>query len=103
VLLADEPTRGIDVGAKAEILHSLEEMADAGVGIVIVSSELEEVCAIAERAIVLTEGCLAGVLEGEDQPITPESILSLAFLGRNGLAERDHSDGPVLEINRKEA
>jgi ABC-type sugar transport system ATPase subunit len=103
VLLADEPTRGIDVGAKAEILHSLEEMADAGVGIVIVSSELEEVCAVAERAIVLTEGCLAGALDGEDQPITPESILSLAFLGRSGLAERDHSDGPVLETNRKEA
>ena len=101
VLLADEPTRGIDVGAKAEILHSLEEMADAGVGIVIVSSELEEVCAVSERTIVLTEGRFAGALDARDEPVTPESILRLAFLGRHNLSDRDHGEDPVLETNRK--
>ncbi|MEE3853006.1 sugar ABC transporter ATP-binding protein [Gordonia sp. LSe1-13] len=80
VLLADEPTRGIDVGAKAEILKSLEAMAAAGVGIVIVSSELEEVAAISDRVIVLSEGRMSGVLHRtDDQPVRTSDILHLAF------------------------
>jgi ABC-type sugar transport system ATPase subunit len=103
VLLADEPTRGIDVGAKAEILRSLEEMADTGVGIVVVSSELEEVCAVSQRAIVLTEGRLAGTLHGADTPITPEAILRLAFLGRGNLADRAGAPGHGPGMNREDA
>jgi ribose transport system ATP-binding protein len=79
ILLADEPTRGIDVGAKAEILRSLELMAADGLGIVIVSSELEEVAAVTDSVIVLSEGVLAGTLERGTDQITPSAILRLAF------------------------
>jgi ABC-type sugar transport system ATPase subunit len=79
ILLADEPTRGIDVGAKAEILRSLESMAAEGLGIVIVSSELEEVVAVADRVIVLSEGLQVGTLDSAEGHITPHDILNLAF------------------------
>jgi ABC-type sugar transport system ATPase subunit len=79
ILLADEPTRGIDVGAKAEILRSLEAMADQGLGIVIVSSELEEVVAISDRVAVLSEGQQVGTLDSSDGDITTAEILNLAF------------------------
>jgi ABC-type sugar transport system ATPase subunit len=79
ILLADEPTRGIDVGAKAEILRSLEEMAQDGLGIVIVSSELEEVVAVADRVVVLSEGQHVGSLDGADGDITTSEILNMAF------------------------
>lgn len=55
-LLADEPTRGIDVGAKSEILETLRQRADAGAGVLIVSSELEEVAETAERVLVMSSG-----------------------------------------------
>ncbi len=79
ILLADEATRGIDVGAKAEILASLEKMAAAGLGIVLVSSELEEIAAVADRVVVLSEGRSAGCLDRENGPITTAEILRLAF------------------------
>jgi ABC-type sugar transport system ATPase subunit len=79
VLLADEPTRGIDVGAKAEILTTLRRLADEGLGVVIVSSELEEVVAMADRVVVLAHGRHAGDLDGESEPITVKRILHAAF------------------------
>jgi ABC-type sugar transport system ATPase subunit len=79
VLLADEPTRGIDVGAKAEILKSLEAMAERGLGLVMVSSELEEVAVVSDRVIVLSEGRMAGVLDRSAGEITTHDILHLAF------------------------
>lgn len=75
VLLVDEPTRGIDVGAKAEILLKLKEMVDGGMSIVFVSSELEEVAGVSDRVLVLDRGRVAGVLERADG-ISPASILS---------------------------
>ena len=75
VLLVDEPTRGIDVGAKAEILLKLEEMVAEGMAIVFVSSELEEVAGVSDRVLVLDRGRVAGELERVDE-ITPASILS---------------------------
>ncbi len=75
VLLVDEPTRGIDVGAKAEILLKLQEMCGAGMSIVFVSSELEEVAGVSDRVIVLNRGEVAGMLERADG-ISPASILS---------------------------
>jgi ABC-type sugar transport system ATPase subunit len=87
IILADEPTRGIDVGAKAEILRSLETMAADGAGIVIVSSELEEVVTIADRVVVISEGVLAGSLDrATDGRITPSDILHLAFQVHRGAA-----------------
>jgi ABC-type sugar transport system ATPase subunit len=79
ILLADEPTRGIDIGAKAEILASLEGMARAGLGLIIVSSELEEVTAVADRVFVLAEGSMAGTLDRSQGEITITDILHLAF------------------------
>jgi ABC-type sugar transport system ATPase subunit len=79
VLLADEPTRGIDVGAKAEILHSLEDMARNGLGLVMVSSELEEVAVVSDRVFVIAEGLMAGVLDRAAGEITTTDILELAF------------------------
>lgn len=79
VLLADEPTRGIDIGAKAEIMESLRELADQGCAVVVVSSELEEVVAVSDRVAVFHEGHLAGELDGADAPLTISGILNMAF------------------------
>jgi ABC-type sugar transport system ATPase subunit len=76
VLLADEPTRGIDVGAKEEILLKLRDTADKGIGIVFVSSELEEVVGVSNRIMVLAAGRNVGNL-GADASI--DDILSAAF------------------------
>jgi ABC-type sugar transport system ATPase subunit len=56
VLILDEPTRGIDVGAKAEVHHLIGESAAAGVGIVLISSELPEVLAASDRILVIADG-----------------------------------------------
>jgi ABC-type sugar transport system ATPase subunit len=79
ILLADEPTRGIDVGAKAEIIRSLEAMAADGLGLVMVSSELEEVVAVSDRVVVLSEGRHVGTLDGRAGDLTTSDILNLAF------------------------
>jgi rhamnose transport system ATP-binding protein len=65
VLLADEPTRGIDIGAKEEILNKLRDLADGGLAILFVSSELEEVVAVSDRIIVLAAGREAGRLNAD--------------------------------------
>jgi ABC-type sugar transport system ATPase subunit len=77
LLLADEPTRGIDVGAKDEILTTLRRLADEGLAIIVVSSELEEVTAISDRVVVLAQGRLVSTLEGEDVAVS--RILHDAF------------------------
>ena len=66
VLLLDEPTRGIDVGAKAEIQALIDELAVGGLGVVLISSELEEVVEGADRVLVLHDGALVGVLTGDE-------------------------------------
>ncbi|MFN0012603.1 MAG: sugar ABC transporter ATP-binding protein [Phycisphaerales bacterium] len=76
VLLLDEPTRGIDVGTKAEIYRIIFEAADSGLAVLLVSSEMPELLALSDRIIVLCEGRLTGELEGER--MTQENILRLA-------------------------
>ena len=66
VLLMDEPTRGIDIGAKADMFKLMGQLAAEGLGIVFVSSELREVLAIADRIIVLTKGRIAGEFTHEE-------------------------------------
>jgi len=99
ILLADEPTRGIDVGAKAEILSSLEQMAIDGVGIVVVSSELEEVVTIAERVIVLSEGHQVGELTAGGTRISPADILNLAFRVNDAASDRAPSNADTKELH----
>ena len=76
ILLLDEPTRGIDVGAKREIYQLMEELAESGVAIIFVSSEMEEILHLPDRALIFHEGQLAGELaHGE---LTEEAVMHLA-------------------------
>ena len=65
ILIADEPTRGVDVGAKAQIHAVLRQLAEQGVGIITISSELPEVLGLSDRVAVFREGTLTAILEGE--------------------------------------
>ena len=76
VMLMDEPTRGVDVGAKSEIHYILRDLADKGVGVIVISSELPEIIGLCDRALVIHEGKLAGELAAGD--MTEESLLRLA-------------------------
>jgi ribose transport system ATP-binding protein len=76
VLLLDEPTRGVDVGARAEIHRRLLLLASRGVAILVSSAETEEVLALADRVLVLRRGAIAGTLEGAER--TEQNLLSLA-------------------------
>ena len=76
VLLLDEPTRGIDVGAKREIYQLMEALAAEGMAILFVSSEMEEVLAMSDRVLVMHEGQLAGELKRED--LSEEAVMRLA-------------------------
>ena len=76
VLIFDEPTRGIDVGAKAEIYELMRRLAESGVAIVMISSDMEEVINVSDRVAVMHEGRVTGVLERED--CTEEKIMRLA-------------------------
>ena len=78
LLVVDEPTRGIDVGAKAEIYALLRELAAAGKGILLISSELPELLGLSDRVLVMRGGRIAGELAGGDA--TPEAVMRLATL-----------------------
>jgi len=76
VLIVDEPTRGIDVGAKAEIYTLLRNLAQAGVAIVMISSDMEEILNISDRVAVMHEGAITGTLPRAE--CTEERIMALA-------------------------
>ena len=76
VLIMDEPTRGVDVGAKAEIYSIMNDLAKEGVSIIMISSEMQEVVAMSDRVAVMREGRLVGVLEHDE--ISQEKIMSYA-------------------------
>lgn len=76
VLLLDEPTRGIDVGTKAEIYKSIRAASAAGAAVLLVSSEMPELLALSDRIVVMAEGQVGGTLEGDD--MTQRNILNLA-------------------------
>ena len=84
ILLLDEPTRGIDVGAKSEIYALMEELAESGVAILYVSSEMEEILGMADRALVMHEGRISGELTREE--LTEENIMHLATGGEKTAA-----------------
>jgi len=76
VMIFDEPTRGIDVGAKAEIYRLMRGLADAGVAVLMISSDMEEVIGVSDRVAVMHEGRIAGLLERAQ--CSEENILRLA-------------------------
>lgn len=77
VFLFDEPTRGIDIGAKSEIYNLIEKLAKAGKAIVVVSSEMTEIIRISDRVLVMREGKITKELSGE--AITEENIARYAI------------------------
>ncbi len=84
ILILDEPTRGIDVGAKAEIQKLVDDLAGDGLGVVFISSELEEVVEGSDRAIALKEGTVVGVLSGDQ--VSERNLMGM-------LAEGGATDG----------
>jgi ABC-type sugar transport system ATPase subunit len=66
VLIMDEPTRGIDVGAKAEVHALMSQLAQAGMGVIMISSELPEILGMSDRILVMTEGRVAAILDPEE-------------------------------------
>ena len=79
ILILDEPTRGVDVGAKREIYQLINELAERGVPIIIVSSDLPEVLGISDRIMVMHEGQIMGELSKEEA--TQEKVMQLATGG----------------------
>ena len=76
VMILDEPTRGIDVGAKAEIYRLMRELADGGAVILMISSDMEEILNVSDRIAVMHEGEISGVLERAD--CSEENVMNLA-------------------------
>ncbi|MFV0333246.1 MAG: sugar ABC transporter ATP-binding protein [Tropicimonas sp.] len=80
ILIFDEPTRGIDVGAKAEIYQLMRELTEQGCSIIMISSELPEVLGMSDRVYVFRNGAIVGEVQGDD--ITSEKIMTYATTGR---------------------
>jgi ribose transport system ATP-binding protein len=79
VLILDEPTRGVDVGAKAEIYALIDELAGQGVAVWMISSDMEELLGVSDRVVVMHEGRIAGGLERNE--LTEEAVMRLATGG----------------------
>jgi len=81
VLILDEPTRGIDVGAKHEIYQLIGELVAAGIGIILITSELPELLGLSDRIVVMAEGKIRNILDRAEA--TPELIMKYASLGHS--------------------
>lgn len=79
LVILDEPTRGVDVGAKAEIHALIRRAADAGAAVLMISSDLPELIAHCDRIGVMARGRLAGILDNPARDVTQERLMSLAF------------------------
>ncbi|MGH2941776.1 MAG: sugar ABC transporter ATP-binding protein [Solirubrobacteraceae bacterium] len=90
VLLFDEPTKGVDVGAKAEIYKVIGDLAAEGLGVVVVSSYLPEVLGLADRVLVMRAGSVAGELPAEGA--TEEDVLRLASVGGGSTATSEETE-----------
>jgi len=77
VLILDEPTRGVDIGAKSEIYRIIDELAQRNIGVIVISSELPEIIGVCDRVLVMREGRIAGEVGGPGgEPITQENIMA---------------------------
>jgi rhamnose transport system ATP-binding protein len=77
LLILDEPTRGIDVGAKAEVHHMINDLAAEGLGIILISSDLPEVLAMSDRILVMREGRQMGIFNRQEA--TQENVMTAAM------------------------
>ena len=85
ILILDEPTRGIDVGAKAEVHQIINELAAQGLGIILISSDMPEIMAMSDRILVMREGRQMGIFTREEA--TQEIILTAAMGQSDSAAE----------------
>ena len=92
VLVLDEPTRGIDVGAKEEIQNLVGELADNGLSVMFISAELEEVLRVGHRVAILRDGRVIETLSSEG--LTVESLMAM-------VARPDEDDGEGPEVRRR--
>ena len=93
VLIVDEPTRGIDIGAKAEVHQLLFDMARSGMALIIISSEMPEVLALSDRIAVFREGCISGMLDGQDATETKlMELMAISTPRRPREARRDDEE-----------
>ena len=89
ILLLDEPTRGIDVGAKAEVQSLIDELAEDGLGVLLISADLEELVEGSDRVVVLKDGTVVGELSGGD--LTEEGVMAtIAANTVDGAADASH-------------
>ena len=79
VLILDEPTRGIDVGAKYEIYTLMNRLVEEGMSIIMISSELPEVLGMSDRLYVMSEGTITGELTAEEA--TEDKVMAMAIKG----------------------
>lgn len=79
ILILDEPTRGVDIGAKKEIYNIINDLAAKGVAIIMVSSELPEVLGMSDRVMVVREGLIRGIIYKEEA--NQENVMTLATGG----------------------
>lgn len=82
ILLMDEPSRGIDIGAKTEVFDIINQYAEQGLSIIVISSELKEIISIADRVIVLSNGIKTGELRGDE--IQEETLVMASYKGHHG-------------------
>ena len=79
VLILDEPTRGVDIGAKSEIYRIIDDLAKRGIGVIVISSEMPEVIGTCDRVLVMREGHIEGEVGGPSgKPVTQENIMAYA-------------------------
>ena len=97
LLLLDEPTRGIDVGAKAEIAKIIRELRNSGMAVLLTASELEELVAVADRAVVIRDGRSVAELEGAQ--LTEAAIMDAIAFGAGGPSALAQAAQTVTEID----
>jgi ABC-type sugar transport system ATPase subunit len=85
LLIADEPTRGVDIGARSEIYAFLRSLAARGSAIVMISSDLSEILGLSDRIYVMKSGSIAGEVSGADA--TEESVIALATGAAGGASQ----------------
>ncbi|MEP3046135.1 MAG: sugar ABC transporter ATP-binding protein [Roseibium sp.] len=93
ILLMDEPSRGIDIGAKAEVFRTMRRLAAEGLGILFVTSDLEEVMSLSDRIIVMSNGRITGEFDGADAK--EEQIIAASAIGHAPTGEHDHANRSI--------
>ncbi len=93
VVILDEPTRGVDVGAKSEIYRIMDDLARSGMGIIFISSELPEIIGVADRVLVMRGGRIVGEINAvTGEPLTQEAIMALATSAEDTISMEGTTD-----------